>query len=263
MKDSTIKLRTKLLLYIGSILIIYTGLFILYFIIGNEFIFPSPNAIISRFFSILGDLESYVLISNTFLSLLVVILISFLIGGLFGIIAGVNKYIELLLKPIMRLFSTIPLIGLILIIMVLAGLKNTLYYAAVLILIPVFYNGFLTGVKTLNKELVDVYRLDSSLNLKVILKVYIPLISSNLRQALIDGLGLGIKVIVMCEFMCGVKNTLGGKLITLGNNFDYEGLYGYCLLLIIVVLIIEFIPTLVLKLYNYIKFQYNLKSNRI
>lgn len=263
MKDSTIKLKYKFIIYITSILFIYGLLFILYFVIGDELLFPSPNAIILRFFNAFSDRNNYLCIANTTKTLIIVILLSFLIGGSLGIIAGSNKYLELFFKPIIRMLQTLPLIILILIIMVIIGLTKTMYYAATLILIPIFYNGFLYGTKSIGKELIDVYRLDSNLNLKVILKVYIPLITNNLTQAFIDALGMGIKIIVMCEYMCGTfaRNTLGGKVMSFSGALDYEGLYGYSLLLILVVLILEFIPSIIKRIVEVIRFKRNNNKN--
>lgn len=261
--NSTIKnnINTKGI-YFSSIILLIFIIYILSFAINNEIIFPSIITIFSDLISKLFTAKTYLYIGNTLLNLLLSLSLSFIIGTILGILGGLFKYVRLFLKPWMTILRSIPIASSLVIIMIVCGLSITPFVIACITIIPIIYEGFCNGITSIDKDMLDVWKLNSNLNIKVIFKVYIPLILSFIKTSFVLALGLGIKVIIMAEYLSGDKNTLGSALMPASNMLDYASVYSYTIIMILLVLILESLPKIIFKIYNYYKFDAKKKAER-
>ncbi len=230
--------------------------------VNNEILLPSIFQIVKTFFSLLGTSKTYVFIGNTLKDLLISLSISFVIGMVLGIFAGIFPYVRLFLKPWITILRSIPLASSLVIIMILAGLSKTPYYVCCFMLVPIFYEGFCQGIVNLESKYMDIWKLNSNISLKVIIKVHIPLILSFIKTSFIQAVGMGIKVIIMAEYLAGIKNTLGSAILPAANMLDYSSVYAYSILMIIIVLILEFLPNGIGKIYLWSKFYLHQRLNK-
>ncbi len=250
----------KLAIYIISIISIFLILYLLCYIINNTLIFPTPLSILIKLKDLLLTSNTYITIGYTLLRLIIAILISFIIGATLGILAGKIEFIRLFLKPWITIFRSIPLASIIIIIMVISGLSKSPYIISMLVLIPIIYESFLSGVLNIDKELMEVWKLESNFNTKVLTKIIFPLASPFIKTSFIQSVGLGIKVLIMAEFVCGTKNSIGKALTNSANYFEYDSVYAWSIIAIILVIIVENIPKLISFIYNYIKDKRELKN---
>ncbi len=232
----------KYLTYLSSILFIYILAFIIYYKINNSLVFPNPNDVIKETFILLGMKKTYLVIFFSFKRLFISLLFSFFIGIILGITAGLNKYVNYFLRPIITIFRTIPLASVILLIMMIFGITKSPFFVISLMIIPVVYEAFYNGIINIDKEINDVWRLDTSLNILVVRRVLLPTIVPFAKTAYIQSIGLGIKVLVMSEFIAQTKNSVGKELVSASNNIMYTTVLAWTIILITIVLIIEIIP---------------------
>lgn len=258
MKDSIIKnsLLQKILIYILSIFVLYLLVLLLSQKFVGEIILPNPNNIIVEFFNLLDNSDTYLCIGNTLKTLIISIIISFILGLSLGVLSGIFKYVRYFFKPWITIMRCMPLAAIIIIIILLVDAENTYYIVCDLVLIPIIYEGICNAIMDINKEYIDVYKLESNLNFKVIFKVYLPLILSSIRASFISAVGLGMKVVIMAEYVVVSEDCLGSKINIINIVFyDNETVYAYCIIIVIVVLLVELLPKVSYKLYNYIKFR--------
>ena len=255
MKDSIIKNNVikKILLYILSLLALYLVALISSSAFNNQIILPNPNNVIFTLFNLLGQGQTYSYIFNTLLSLAISLLISFTIGLILGVLAGVSENIRVFLKPWITIMRSFPLAAIIILILIIAGFKNTPYIVTTFVLAPIIYESVSNGITNIDQNLIDSYRIESKINLNIIFRVYLPLISSSLKAAFSSAVGLGIKVLIMAEFLAGSSNSLGYAIKPAADNLNYSEVYAYCIIIIIVVLLIECLPKLIIKLNDYLK----------
>lgn len=230
-------------------------------IVNNDLIMPNVSDIFFSFFKILGKGKTYLYIFKTLLHLVISLLISVFIGAFLGVLAGINKYIRIFLKPWITIFRSIPLASAVVLIMIISGLNNTPYILGAIMTISIVYEGFYKGIESLSDELMDVWKLDSKINFKIITKVHLPLIVPHINVALINALGIGIKVIIMAEYIVGSKNTLGGAINLSANQLQYADVYAYSIIMIVLVLLLEFFPKIVNYLTTYFRIYYNNQKN--
>ena len=94
--------------------------------------------------------------------------------------------VRALLRPMMNLLRSLPMIVLIVILMVLMPYPRVPVAASSLILIPIISEATSEGCRRIEPELIDVYRLNSGFNLSVLKRVYLPLMAGYLKQAYIS-----------------------------------------------------------------------------
>lgn len=247
MKTSIIK--NNYLLTSLSLLSFLALLYIVYLFIDNDVIFPAPHVTLISFFNLFKVSSTYVNLGYTFLRLIVSLVISFMIGGILGILAGKFKSFEIIMKPWMTIMRSVPLASIIVIIMIVVGMYKSPYIICGLMLIPIVYEAFLQGIKNLDSELMQVWHLESNYNLLVLRKIVFPLALPFIQTAFVQSVGLGVKVLVMAEFICFTPNSIGKALVSAANNLEYDLAFAWSLLAILFVLFVEGF----VKLINYFR----------
>lgn len=232
-------LKNKYFLSICSVLSIVLLLYLIYLRIDNPIIFPSPLAIVKELGSLLSRISTYNIVAYTLMRLIFSLLISFIIGATLGFISARFKSFRLFINPWMIIFRSTPLAATIVIIMVILGMSNSPYVICLLMLIPVVYEAFLNGILSLDKRLIEVYRLDSSLNSTVIRKVLIPMSIPFIKTAFNQSLGLGIKVLIMAEFICYTPKSIGKALGQAASNLEYATVFAWTIIAIIIIMLID------------------------
>ncbi len=252
----------KYSIYFVSVLLFIFMIQVIGFIIHNEILLPSVWQIIKRFFKLLGTGKTYLYIGMTLKNLVISLVISFAIGMIFGILAGVFPYVRIFLKPWITILRSIPLASSLVIFMILCGFAKTPYYVCSIMLIPLIYEGFCQGILSLDSAFMDVWKLNSNLSLKVILRVHIPLILSYIKTAFISAVGMGIKVIIMAEYLAGIRNTLGSMIMPSVNLLDYTAVYAYSIIMVILVILLELLPKGIARIYSYCQNVYQKKISQ-
>ena len=205
---------------------------------------PNVNVIFKSLFKSLGRIKTYEALFYTLLNLI----ISILIGGIFGIslglLAGNKRRIKLFLRPLINLFKLTPVVVLVYILLV--GLNNNRSIVPIaitmLIVMPIFYEGTVEGVESISSDLIDVYKIDSNFNFKVFKLVYIPSIIHFLKVSLFTAISFGLKVLISTEYLASKSNTFGSLMQASRASLRYSELYAYLIIILIVAFIFELIP---------------------
>ncbi len=241
--------------FVFGIILVCFLIQVLSWIKNDIVVFPSIIEVFSAFFKLLGDGNTYLYILYTLFALILAILISTILGLTLGVLAGVNKVVEQVLKPFMILFRSIPMIVLIVIIYLLVDNIIIPYITSILILTPIIYEAEKEGIKAIDRTYIDVYRLQSKFNLRVVFRVYLPMTSSYLKQAFSNMIGLGFKIIITVGYIAGVRNSFGLDLSMARQALEFDKLYAYALLFILIISIFELIPLFVSYIYNLVIFK--------
>ena len=215
---------------------------------NDRLVFPSVIEILRAFFRLILTPHTYVLIRTTLGHLLTAILFSSLIGITMGLAEGFSDFIRTLLKPLMIMLRSIPMIVLVVIIMVLTTYERVPVIATSLILIPIISEAACEGCRRIDPELIDVYRMYSGFNLRILFSVYLPMMAGYLKQAYINVVGMGVKLVVSTEYLVQTRNSLGKAINSSGYFNEYQDIYAYALIMILLVIIISELPVWIIKL---------------
>lgn len=212
---------------------------------GDILVFPGVDEILRAFFRLIAAPQTYFLIWTTLKHLIVSMAVSTVIGVALGLLQGMNRFIRNLMKPLMIMLRSMPMVILIVIVMVVVRYDKVPVIASSIILIPMIAEAACEGCLRIDRELIDVYRMNANFNGKVLVQVYLPLMAGYLRQAWVNAVGMGVKLSVSTEYLVQTRDSLGKAVHTSGYFNEYQDIYAYALIMILLVLLVSEAPLLI------------------
>lgn len=218
---------------VGFILLLWT---IISLVIKNEIIFPTPYQTITSVGRLLIQKQTYLVLLATIGRLVLSIVGAFIISLILSSLSIKYASFYLFLKPILTLFKTVPVASIIIILLVLVGHESSPYYITGLVLIPLLYEAIYQGYASLDVNILDEVRMQTNINSRVICSVYLPMIIPFVFTGLVQSLGLGLKVMVMSEFIAQPMLSIGRELLYHKQQFEMSYVFAWTLLLILLII---------------------------
>ena len=215
---------------------------------GDRLVFPGVGEILKAFFALLRAPETYLKIWVTLRHLLITVAASAVLGVALGLLEGLSDFARELFRPAMILMRAIPMIVLVVIVMVLFPYRLVPVIGSTLILIPLISEAAMEGCRAIDRELIDVWRMNSRLSWTVIRHVYLPMMAGYLRQAYAGAVGMGIKLAVTTEYLVQTRDSLGKAVYSAAYFNEYQDIYAYALIMIVLALLLTGLPRLIGKL---------------
>jgi NitT/TauT family transport system permease protein len=179
----------------------------------------------------------------TLLRLVLVLVLASFSGITLGLLAGTHPSLRSFLTPMMTILRTLPVISVIVVVLVVAGFSLTPYVVTFAIIMPVLYQATNDAVEATDQAYVDVFLLESGSLTQRLLRCHLPLIVVPLSTATLHAIGLGIKVLVMTEYLSQTPDSVGYALFRAKTDLRYDRVFAWTLVLVILVLVIEWMVT--------------------
>lgn len=209
---------------------------------NDRLVFPDVMDILRAFFRLISTPHTYTLIWTTLRHLLIALTVSTLIAVPIGLAEGFSDFLRLMFRPLMVMLRSIPMVVLVVIIMVLTKYERVPVIGTSLILIPIISEAACEGCRRIDQELIDVYRMYSGFNLQILFSVYLPMMAGYLKQAYISSVGMGVKLVVTTEYLVQTRNSLGKAVNTSIYFNEYQDIYAYALIMILLVVLVGELP---------------------
>ena len=205
---------------------------------GDRLVFPGVGEILHAFFRLLGQEKTWRQILTTLLHLAQALAVSAVAGTALGMVQGSSPFLRTLLRPLMSLLRSIPMIVMTVIIMVLTRYERVPLIATSLMLLPLVSEAACEGLLRIEPELKDVYRMNSGFSLRVLRLVHLPLMAGYLKQAYVNAVGMGIKLAVTTEYLVQARDSLGKAVYSSAYFNEYAEIYAYALVMILLFVLI-------------------------
>lgn len=216
--------------------------------INNPYLMPEPNQVFDSLLVLLGDAGTYKIVFATIGRLVLSMSISIVFGLVLGMFAGIHYELEALLRPMVVTLRTLPVVTIIVVVLIIYGNEFSLYIISFLLIFPIIYQAELDGIKNIDKTLLEVLKLDcNKCSGPAIKMVFLPLSMPFFRTGVIQSTGLGIKVLVVSEFIAQTNVSIGKQLYFNRINLEYSKVFAWTIILILVVLVIEHLVNKYLK----------------
>lgn len=217
---------------------------------GKPVVFPEVREILAAFLRLIREEQAWRMIGDTLMRLVQSMLLATAIGITLGMLQGMNRFLRQLLNPLLVFLRSLPMIILIFIFIVVVAREQRPYIpvmASTLVLIPMICEAACEGCRRIDRELIDVYRMNSRFNLRVLFRVYLPLMSGYLKQAYISAVGMAVKLAVSTEYMVGITGSLGNAVQSSRDDLAYQDIYAYALIMILMVVLVSELPLALLR----------------
>ena len=233
------KYHPLLLTVLGILFVL--GLWWLLSLITDTAPIPSPWAAFRNLGAMLATREVYQDLWGTLERLLLGFALSFLLGSSLGILSGIYKKLQYFLKPLMVTLRTLPTAAVMLVFLALFRFADAPYYIVFLVVFPIAYESMVTGINHIDSGVRDSLRIEGDRKWRSIFYVRVPLTAPYVLLGIFQSLGLGMKVEIMSEILSGDGRIdgLGIGIKVAYDTPDYLAMYGYAILAVILIGLIE------------------------
>ncbi|MDY0294398.1 MAG: ABC transporter permease subunit [Acholeplasmataceae bacterium] len=213
--------------------------YLLYLIVDHHLILPSPLDVLFTLWRLAGKGSSYVIIGLSLFRLILSVLASAITGIILGTLAGLNQKASWIMHPYVTILRTIPVISIVVILLIVLGFSITPYVITFFMVFPIIYQAAEQGIKNIDQSYIDVYKLEAQ-DIKLSFRyLYYPLMRPYLLLSFLQSFGLGLKVLVMAEYLAQTKNSIGDALYMAKTNLDYASVFAWTIILILLSLCLE------------------------
>ena len=238
MRNSII--NSKKTYIILGILFIFVGWTIASLIVDNNYVIPSVIEMLDA----LGDLfvqgHTYIVLGYTLVRLFMSVLFCLVLGILFASISYISYRFENFVKPIIVLFKSLPLAVVITLILLMFSDDLAVYYIVSVVVFPIIYEGTLSGLNSISKDIIDEVKLVSKINAEVVYKIHLKMSLPHILTSLIQSLGLGLKVLVMAEYISQPEYSIGNEIIYYKDiSIEMNYVYAWSFILISFILVFD------------------------
>ena len=249
MNHSLISKKQNLFFFLGIIFI-----FLVWFIwtlIDSNIFFPRIDEVVIDLGKLIIDPSNLLIILYTFIKVILLIIAGFIISFFMAILSYKSLSFRSFISPLIAIMRSTPVASVILILILLVGSRIAPIFISLLVIVPIAYEGIYASFKGIDKDLIDETKLISNINLKVIIKIFIPVAGSYLISLLLSCFGLALKVLVMSEVLTQGNMTIGGSIQLAKSTIDIVRVFSWSIILVIIVLIVEmFIKKIEKKINN-------------
>ncbi len=209
MKRSII--QNKYIFSLTTIILLLFGWILLSSLSKNSYAFPSLSLIAKSFIRLLNEYGIIVIrtIGKIIISVGIGVIISILIFALYVY----KKDLLGFLTPILNFLHVVPIIGISLyLFLIFDDLRIPPYVVTISVIVPLIVEALITAYDNIDKAIEDALKLEQVPFFIKFFKVYLPMILPYFLMALIQSFSLGIKAMVMGEYLCYTNNSLGALL---------------------------------------------------
>lgn len=233
------KFKNPIFVFLGLLFIFF--LWFVTSLLVNSTLYPGPIDTFVELFALLGNGETYLAVLGTVGRMLIAFAISFVLGAIFGTLAGYFKWFHTFLKPLILILRTLPTAAAVLILVVLLKPAMTPIIVTCLVIFPIIYEAFVSGINNVEEPIIDSLKIDGGTGFKSYFKIYLPASASYIILAVVQSLGLGMKVSIMAEILAPSERIASlGRLI----NYEYQlaeikPILAYSIIAIVIISIID------------------------
>lgn len=163
------------------------------------------------------------------------------IGFTLGMAAGFNSAIRMLLVPVRWILMAIPPVILVVLAMLWLGLGSDLViFITASLLAPGIYVNTEKAIRMVDPRLLEMTHVYQFSSRQRLLRLYIPSIAAPLSAALLIALCNGVRIVVLAEVL-GSEDGIGYAIAAARSNFDSHQLYGWVLIVLLLVAALEWL----------------------
>lgn len=216
-------------------------------IIDKPLLFPSPFSVIKRLCELAITAEFW---TNTIFSLARVglgIVIAIILGSFCGILCAFFKMAYEFLYPLVSVIKSTPVASFIILIWIFIGNNTTPVVISALMVFPIVFANVYQGIKSVDKNMLEVCKIYKISNKKIISSLYIPATLPYFSSALLSSIGLGWKAGIAAEVLCTPLKSIGLSIFNAKTYIEYIDLFAWTVSVVVFSLVLEFVLTKLIK----------------
>jgi NitT/TauT family transport system permease protein len=223
----------------ASILVLIVLWKLLSLIIGSEIILPSPESTFGALFGLMMEEGFFRTISFTLKRGIMGFLFSATAALIIGIAAGENRFIFNLLKPLLTVIKTVPVLSIVLLAIIWLSTENVPVFVCFLVVFPIISGNVIEGIKNVDPHLLEMAEIYGVSKWKIIFQVYIPSLIPYLLAGLSTAAGVTWKAVIAAEVISMPRAAIGTGMQFAQIQLNTADLFAWTIVAIIISTISE------------------------
>lgn len=203
-------------------------------ILGSEIILPSPEAAFSALIEISGDEIFVPSLLSTVKRGMIGFLLSAVAALVLGIAAGENRVVFTLLKPLLTVIKTVPVLSIVLLAIIWLSTENVPIFVCFLVVFPVISANVIEGIRNVDPHLLEMARIYRVGKGRIIFQIFIPSLIPYLLAGLSTAAGVTWKAVIAAEVISMPRNAIGTGMQFAQIQLDTASLFAWTILAIII-----------------------------
>lgn len=163
-----------------------------------------------------------------------------LVGGVLGVLMGINNYGRRFLTPYVVAGLSVPAVAWAAVTTIVFGFSDLApISAAILIVFPYVAVNVWTGVENIDPELIKMAKAFDVSNRRILFRSILPNTAPALFSAFRFSLAISWKIVTLSEIFAS-SGGIGQKIIQAYNTYHYEEAWAWAIIFMVVVLLIEY-----------------------
>ncbi len=218
-----------------------------YKIVGTDMLLASPFQVAKRLGTLLFDEGFFSAVLFSLLRITGGFALAFAVGILFAVSAGKIPLIETLLHPYVVSIKSVPVASFIILFLIWFSFGQLTVFISFLIAFPVIYLNVLQGIKSTDKNMLEMAKIYNVSWSGRLIYIYTPGIKPYLISACNIGMGMSWKAGIAAEVIGTVNGSVGEKLYMAKIYFQNADLLAWTVIIVVLSVVTEKIFSFLLK----------------
>lgn len=234
------KNNKKELIYTAvSIVILFICWKLISTIVDREILIPSPETTFAEVIRIAKSPNFTLSLANTLKRAVMGFGFALVTGAGLGMLAGVSKVVYYLLRPLVLVVKAVPTMAMILLALIWLESEKAPILVGFVIIFPVIYENVMQGIRSIDKNLLEMMRIYNLDKLTILKDLYIPSIMPYLKSAMAAAMGLNLKIIIAAEVLSQPKISMGTSFQIEKANLNTAGVFAWSIVTVILAALLE------------------------
>ncbi len=208
-------------------------------IVDQPLYMPSPAETFKTLWGLFFTFDFWLSIAFTFYRVILGLVISFAAGVTLAYLSSRWKALQSILGPAVAAAKSVPVVSIIILALVWFNSSFVPVFSCVLLCFPIFYTNTLSGIKSIDKELLEMAAVFRVKHKRIVYDISIPSVLPNIYSALSICLGFSWKSVVAAEALSSPDYSMGFSLLKTKNTLDTPALFAWTITIIIISIIVE------------------------
>ncbi|MGM9974590.1 MAG: ABC transporter permease [Clostridiaceae bacterium] len=207
--------------------------------LNQELLLVTPLKVLLRLKELVLTGDFWSSVSYSFIRILSGFLIALLSGVLLAAISGGHKLIETLLWPYVAVIKSTPVASFIILCLIWLDSSSLSVFISFLMVLPVVYTNILQGIKSTDKELLEMAAVFKMKLFKKLKYIYLPQVKPYLLSACTLSLGLCWKAGIAAEVIGMPDGSIGERLYEAKIYLSSQDLFAWTVVIIVISILFE------------------------
>lgn len=209
------------------------------FRVNSEFLLSSPVSVFKALCELVVTSEFWEIASLSLFRVVGGIVVSLIIGSILAILTECSSWIRTLLSPALGVIKATPVASFIILALLWID-RNTLpLFIISLIVVPIVWSNVSSGIRAVDKDLVDVTKVYRFTPMQKLSRLYVPSVAPYFMAACRSSLGIAWKAGISAEVLSTPQKAIGTELYFTKTYLETPSLFAWTMVIIVLSIIIE------------------------